>query len=127
MNSRETEYSNDYTNSAKAYGANSADRAATAIGDTLVQAKDFMEEQSSKAASAIDKAACDASSTMSSAIDKTVSTVNDGIKASKDYLADQNLDKMADDVTGVIKKYPMSCLFAGIGMGIILGNALSRR
>jgi len=64
---------------------------------------------------------------MSSAIDKTVSTVNDGIKASKDYLADQNLDKMADEVTGVIKKYPMSCLFAGIGMGIILGNALSRR
>ena len=88
---------------------------------------DFAKEKANTAKSYVNDLAGEASSAVSKAMDKTVSTVQDGYEAGKQYLADHDIEKIADDFTGVIKKYPVQTLFAGIGLGILIGNTLSRR
>ena len=88
---------------------------------------DFAKEKANTAKSYVNDLAGEASSAVSKAMDKTVSTVQDGYEAGKQYLADHDIEKIADDFTGVIKKYPVQTLFAGIGLGILIGNTLTGR
>lgn len=103
------------------------DSSATSIGDTMNQAKKVVGENVHAAKDAVQNAVSDASSTMSSAVDKTISSVSDGYEVTKNYLADQSLEKMADDLSGVIKRYPVQSICVGIGMGILIGNTITRR
>ena len=75
----------------------------------------------------VSAAADEASSVVSHAVDKTKTAVNEGIEAGKHYLAERNVEDIAGDFTGLIKKHPFQSLFAGIGLGLIIGNTLSRR
>ena len=129
MNTRETQntFSSENMNRQTAPVKEGIDRAAREATDTYSQAKNYVEDKVQSVKKTVDSAASDASSTISKAVDRTMSTVNDGLEAGKQYIADQHLEKIADDVSGVIKKYPVQSLLAGIGMGIIIGNVLSRR
>jgi hypothetical protein len=40
------------------------------------------------------------------------------------YLEEKNLTGMADDITGMIKRYPIGAVMIGVGLGFLLGRTL---
>lgn len=58
--------------------------------------------------------------TMSSA----AHAVADGLDTSGTYLS-KDFAEMADDVTTVVKRYPMQAICAGIGLGFLVGSYLT--
>jgi hypothetical protein len=41
------------------------------------------------------------------------------------YLEDKNLHGMVDDMTGLIKRNPIPAVLIGLGIGFLVGRALS--
>lgn len=97
------------------------------VEDSFNTAKTFIDGKVNDAKTAVENVACDANTLVSEVFDKTISSVNDGLEIGKQYIADQHLEKIADNFSGVIKKYPIQSLLAGLGMGILIGNIFSRR
>jgi len=54
-------------------------------------------------------------------------TVAEGIEGAGRYIEDKNLSGMMDDVTGLIKRNPIPALLLGLGVGFLIGRALSSR
>ena len=52
-------------------------------------------------------------------------TVADGLESAGKYVEDKNLSGMMDDVTGLIKRNPIPALLLGLGIGFLVGRALS--
>jgi len=52
-------------------------------------------------------------------------TVADGLEGAGKYIEDKNLHGMMDDVTGLIKRNPIPALLLGLGIGFLVGRALS--
>jgi len=50
-----------------------------------------------------------------------------GLETGGDYLVNHGVTDIASDVTDIIRKYPVQSLWVGIGIGVLLGAALSRR
>jgi len=55
------------------------------------------------------------------------SCVADTLQSGGNYLTHRGVSGMADDVTGMVRKHPMQSLWIGIGIGVLLGNALTRK
>jgi len=53
--------------------------------------------------------------------------VADAIEGAGKYVEDKNLTGMMDDVTGLIKRNPVPALLLGLGIGFLIGRALSPR
>jgi hypothetical protein len=53
--------------------------------------------------------------------------VADAIDNAGKYVEDKNLSGMMDDVTGLIKRNPVPALLLGLGIGFLIGRALSSR
>jgi hypothetical protein len=51
------------------------------------------------------------------------STVADRLEAGGRYLKEENLSGLADDLTDVIRRYPIQALLVGIGVGFLLARA----
>ena len=60
---------------------------------------------------------------MGSAVD----TVAEGLETGGKYLSEHKVDDIAKDVTEVVRKYPVSSLWIGLGVGVLLGCAFSRK
>jgi len=54
-------------------------------------------------------------------------TVADGIEGAGRYLEDKNLSGMMDDVNGLIKRNPFPAVLLALGIGFLVGRALSSR
>jgi hypothetical protein len=54
-------------------------------------------------------------------------SVADAIDNAGKYVEDKNLHGMMDDVTGLIKRNPVPALLLGLGIGFLIGRALSSR
>jgi hypothetical protein len=52
-------------------------------------------------------------------------TVADTLEGAGKYLEDKNLSGMMDDVTGLIKRNPIPAVLLGLGIGFLVGRALS--
>jgi hypothetical protein len=52
-------------------------------------------------------------------------TVADGLEGAGKYLEDKNLTGMMDDMTGLIKRNPVPAVLLGLGIGFLVGRALS--
>jgi ElaB/YqjD/DUF883 family membrane-anchored ribosome-binding protein len=52
-------------------------------------------------------------------------TVADSLKSSGDYLKEHGLREMADDMTTLVKRYPVQSLLVGFGFGLLIGFTLS--
>jgi len=55
------------------------------------------------------------------------SKVADSLESSGQYLKEHGFGDIADDVSNVIRKYPMQSLFIGVGVGVLLGSAIFRK
>ena len=51
--------------------------------------------------------------------------VADSLKSSGDYLREQGLTGMAEDMTNLVRRYPVQSLLVGFGFGLLIGIALS--
>lgn len=54
-------------------------------------------------------------------------SVAESLHTGGDYLTKNGLGEMGKDLTEVIRKHPMSSLWVGLGVGVLLGSALVRR
>jgi hypothetical protein len=52
-------------------------------------------------------------------------TVADGLEGAGKYIEDKNLHGMVEDVTGLIKRNPVPALLLALGIGFLVGRALS--
>jgi hypothetical protein len=52
-------------------------------------------------------------------------TVADSLEGTGKYIEDKNLHGMVDDVTGLIKRNPIPALLLAVGIGFLVGRALS--
>jgi phage-related protein len=52
-------------------------------------------------------------------------TVADTLEGAGKYLEDKNLHGMVDDMTGLIKRNPIPAVLLGLGIGFLIGRALS--
>lgn len=54
-------------------------------------------------------------------------SIADKLESSGHYLTTHGVSEMADGVTGIVRKYPVRSLWVGVGLGVLLGAALSRK
>jgi len=54
-------------------------------------------------------------------------SVANAVDSAGKYLEDKNLTGMMDDVTGLIRRNPIPALLIGLGVGFLIGRALSSR
>jgi hypothetical protein len=54
-------------------------------------------------------------------------TVADGLEGAGKYLEDKNLSGMMEDINGLIKRNPMPAILLALGVGFLVGRALSSR
>jgi hypothetical protein len=52
-------------------------------------------------------------------------TVADSLKSGGDYLKEHGLSDMAEDMTSLVKRYPVQSLLVGFGFGLLIGMTLS--
>jgi len=53
--------------------------------------------------------------------------VADSVDSAGRYLEDKNLSGMMEDVTGLVRRNPIPALLLGLGVGFLIGRALSSR
>jgi hypothetical protein len=53
--------------------------------------------------------------------------VADAVEGAGKYVEDRNLSGMTDDLTNLIKRNPIPALMLGLGVGFLIGRALSSR
>jgi hypothetical protein len=51
-------------------------------------------------------------------------TVADGLESGATYLKEHDFRDMAEDLSGVVRSYPIPAVLAGIGIGFLLGRTL---
>jgi len=61
------------------------------------------------------------------ALGPTATAVADNLQAGGRYLEGHGLQEMGQDVTALIRQYPVQSLLAGFGLGCLLGMAWQRR
>jgi ElaB/YqjD/DUF883 family membrane-anchored ribosome-binding protein len=54
-------------------------------------------------------------------------TVASGLEQGGRYLQEHGVREMADDMTNLVRRYPVQSLLVGFGVGLLLGMAFSRR
>ncbi len=93
------------------YAQNKADDATKHAGDKTQQGADYMKEKGPK----------------DGIMGKAVQSVADGIDRTGEYLSEQGVSGMAEDLTKVIKKHPVPAMLVGVGVGFLVGQLMTRR
>jgi ElaB/YqjD/DUF883 family membrane-anchored ribosome-binding protein len=57
----------------------------------------------------------------------TVGAVANTLESSGHYLSEHGVADIAGDLSNMVRRYPMQSLWVGLGIGVLLGSALSRR
>jgi ElaB/YqjD/DUF883 family membrane-anchored ribosome-binding protein len=60
-------------------------------------------------------------------VGSAVQAVASSLETSGQYLSEKKVSAIAQDVTTVVHKYPMQALWAGLGLGFIVGAITSKR
>jgi len=135
----------NFASQAKDVAGQAADTAKDLAGQAADKAKDLAGQAGnaiSSAASTVGQKAEDATAAVGHGIqnlgDKVRDTgpnsgmlgsatraVADGLEGAGKYVEDKNLSGMMDDVTGLIKRNPIPALLLGLGIGFLVGRALS--
>ena len=111
-----------------------AKEAATGFGEKVQDAASYIGEQAKAAGSSAMHSAEDAASYVGKKADDGLHAVGSGLKSFGDTVRhtapqrDMLKDSVtAEDMTNLIKRNPIPALFIGIGVGFLLGRALSAR
>ena len=52
--------------------------------------------------------------------------VADTVKGAGGYLQATGMDRITGDVTGLIRRYPISAVLIGLGIGLLVGHSLGK-
>jgi hypothetical protein len=128
----------DQTSQAKESAGQATDKAREAAG----HAGEAISHAASAAGQAIGQTAESATATVGKTMENLAGTVRDsgpqegmlgsatrgvasGLEGAGKYLEDKNLSGMMDDVTGLIKRNPVPAVLLALGIGFLVGRALS--
>ena len=124
-----------------------ASQAKEVAGQATEKAKDLLHQAGDavqSAASTVGQKAEDATSAVGRGIESVADKVRDSgpqqgmlgsatrgvadtLEGAGKYLEDKNLHGMVDDMTGLIKRNPIPAVLLGLGIGFLVGRALSSR
>lgn len=121
-----------------------ASHAAAAVGQKASDLASTVANKASDAASTVGHKAEDATAAVGSGIQSLAGKVRDNtpdggmlgnasnavadaIEGAGKYVEDKNLTGMVDDMTGLIKRNPVPALLLALGVGFLIGRALSSR
>jgi ElaB/YqjD/DUF883 family membrane-anchored ribosome-binding protein len=131
-----------------------AQEAATAVGHRAQEAAGTLAHRAQEAGSTVAQKASELASTAGERTEGALSNVGQGmstlagqirqnapegtlgsaagavadrLQQSGRYLQEHGLRDMADDMTSVVRRYPVAALSVGFGVGFLLGMALTRR
>ncbi len=60
-------------------------------------------------------------------IGSAAGAVADRIESSGEYLSEHGLGDIAEDFNKVVRRYPVHAMWMGLGLGVLLGSAFSRK
>ncbi|MBN8548242.1 MAG: hypothetical protein J0M12_02880 [Deltaproteobacteria bacterium] len=63
----------------------------------------------------------------SGSLGSAANAVADTLESSGEYLSEHGVGDIAADLGKVVRRYPMQSLFVGLGVGVLLGSAFSRK
>jgi gas vesicle protein len=55
------------------------------------------------------------------------STIADSLESSGEYIQERGFSGMANDVTDIVRNYPIPALLVGMGIGFLIGKAVTSR
>lgn len=96
------------------------------------EGRDFINKASDKAHETVESVGdkiAGASETLQGKLKETgkevgevVTAVSDKVRSSAQYLEDSSVQEVVEDVTGLIKRYPLQALLIGAGIGFLLAR-----
>lgn len=131
-----------------------AQEAATAAGHRVQEAAGTLTHRAQEAGSTVAQKASEMASTAQRRADEALSNVGQGmsslagqvrqnapegmlgsaagavadrLQSGGRYLQEHGVGDMADDMSSVVRRYPLPALCVGFGLGFLLGMALTRR
>ena len=111
---RAQEMASDLSQKAQDFASNAADRAGEAVG--------AVGQRMSALAGTLRESA-----PREGALGTAAAAVADGLEAGGQYLGQHDLGEMADEVTALVRRYPLQSVAVGVGVGCLLGLAQTRR
>lgn len=63
----------------------------------------------------------------SGSLGNAASAVADGLESSGEYLSEHGMGDIAKEFNQVVRRYPVQSLWIGLGLGVLIGSALSRK
>ena len=110
---------------AKDVASNVADRARDVASGVADRADSAMHGVGERMTNLADRLRSNAPS--EGMIGSAAGTVADNLRSAGEYLRNKDLGDVGGDITNLVKTYPMYSLLAAVGIGYLLGTALSRR
>jgi phage-related minor tail protein len=101
--------------------ANTASNVASAVGDKAEGAVSAVGQGMSSLAGTLREKA-----PHGGILGSAASTVAGGLESGGEYLREQGLSGMFDDMTALVRRHPMQALLVGFGVGFLLARATSR-
>jgi len=151
----QTNQAMDKGREAAAHAGEAASHAATAVGQTAQGLASTVANKAQDAASTVAHKAQDAASTVGHKAEDATATVGHGMQTlagkvrdnaphegmlgsastavadaidnAGKYVEDKNLSGMVDDMSGLIRRNPVPALLLALGVGFLIGRALSSR
>jgi ElaB/YqjD/DUF883 family membrane-anchored ribosome-binding protein len=127
-------------NTAKDKLENAAGQATQKAKEVASNVADKAKDLAGAAAEKADTALSSVGSGMSSAAEKLRDTgpregylgtatrkVADNLSSAGNYLQEHGVSDVADDMTALVKRYPIQSLLVGFGVGLLFGMVVSRR
>jgi hypothetical protein len=100
-------------------------------GDAVKGAANYVGQKAEDATAAVGQSVQSAAGTVrdsgpnSGVLGSATRAVADTMEGAGKYLEDKNLHGMVDDMTGLIKRNPIPAVLIGLGIGFLVGRALS--
>jgi ElaB/YqjD/DUF883 family membrane-anchored ribosome-binding protein len=112
----------DKAKDAASHVGEAAQHAATAVGQTAENATAAVGQGVQKAAEGVREYG-----PHEGMLGSATQTVADTLESTGKYVEQKNLSGMVDDVSGLIKRNPIPAVLIGLGIGFLIGRALSSR
>jgi len=112
----------DKVRDAASHTGEAVQHAAAAVGQTAEQAVSSVGSSMQKVADTVRDQGPN-----SGILGTATQSVANAIEGTGHYLEDKNLHGMMEDVTGLIKRNPIPAVLVGLGIGFLVGRALSSR
>lgn len=86
-----------------------------------------MKDNTAEAAKSAYQQAGETLSNAASTVRENVGTVATAVSDGAHYIAEQGLGDLNAEVSALVRKHPLQALALGVGLGVLIGNAMSMR